>query len=155
MKRSEELKEDILSEIEKIENLFNSFTPLTGKLKKQNPSFIELNALAMFLHSFYNGLENIFKLIAKKIDEKNLTSERWHIELLDQMTNTTKNRKKSVLTNKTYEVLKEYLGFRHFSRHAYSFDLNWDLMKDLIYNIEEIKDITVKEIRLFIEEIIE
>jgi len=44
----------------------------------------------MFLHSFYNGLENIFKLIAKKIDEQNPTSERWHIELLDQMAKTTK-----------------------------------------------------------------
>ncbi|MHA1294033.1 MAG: hypothetical protein ACTSQJ_15380 [Promethearchaeota archaeon] len=94
----------------------------------------------MFLHSFYNGPENIFKLIAKKLDEKIQTGERWHIELLNQMAKSTKNRQQIVLTNKMYEDLKKYLGFRHFSRHAYSFDLNWELMKDLIYRIEEIKN---------------
>ncbi len=107
----------------------------------------------MFFLSFHNGLENIFRLIAKKIDEKKPTSERWPVELLDQVVNTSKNRKKIVHTNTTYEILKEYLGFRHFSRHAYSFDLNWDLMKDLIYGIEEIKINTISELMLFIEDI--
>ena len=63
------------------------------------------------------------------------------------------NRQQIVLTNKTYEELKEYLGFRHFSRHAYSFDINWELMKDLIYRIEGIKSITIKELKTFLEKI--
>jgi hypothetical protein len=107
----------------------------------------------MFLHSFYNGLENIFKLIAKKLDEEMPTGERWHIELLDQMTKSTNNRQQFVLTNKVYEDLKEYLGFRHFSRHAYSFDLNWELKKDLIYRIEEIKRNTINDLKSFIDKL--
>ena len=91
--------------------------------------------------------------IAKKLDEKIPTGERWHIELLDQMTKPINNRQQIVLTNKIYEDLKEYLGFRHFSRHAYSFDLNWELMKDLIYGIEEIKSNTINELKIFIEKI--
>ena len=114
MKRRKELIDDILTESEKIENLFRSFAPLIKKVKSKNPTFIELNALAMFLHSFYNGLENIFKLIAKKLDEKVPIGERWHIELLDQMTKPINNRQHIVLSNKIYEDLKEYLGFRHF-----------------------------------------
>lgn len=153
MKRRIELIDDILTESEKIENLFKSFASLIKEVKSKNPTFIELNALAMFLHSFYNGLENIFKLIAKKLDEKIPTGERWHIELLDQMTKPINNRQQIVLTNKIYEDLKEYLGFRHFSRYAYSFDLNWELMKDLIYRIEEIKSNTINELKLFIEKL--
>lgn len=152
MKRKE-LTDDLLSEIEKIENLFKSFASLVYEVKDRNPTFIELNALAMFLHSFYNGLENIFKLIAKKLDEKIPSGERWHIELLEQMSKPVGKRQQLILTNDTYERLKEYLGFRHFSRNAYSFDINWELMKDLIYDFEEVKINTLKELKKYIKEI--
>ena len=153
MDHKKDLIDDIISEIEKIESLFKSYTSLIKKVKRKNPTFIELNALAMFLHSFYNGLENIFILIAKKLDEKMPSGERWHIELLEQMAKSINKRQQKVLTNNTYEDLKEYLGFRHFSRHAYSFEINWELMKDLIYRIEEIKNNIINELKLFIEKI--
>ena len=153
MGNRQDLIDDIVSEIEKIENLFKSFLSLIKKVKHKNPNFIELNALAMLLHSFYNGLENIFILIAKKLDEKMPSGERWHIELLEQMANVINKRQQKVLTNKTYEDRKEYLGFRHFSRHAYSLEINWELMKDLIYRFEEIKNNTINELNLFIEKI--
>lgn len=153
MKRSKEHVEDILVEIEKIEKLFKSFAALIEKVKHRNPTFIELNALAMFLHSFYNGLENIFKLIAKKIDKKMPTGERWHIDLLEQMAKSISNRNQIILSNRTFEDLKEYLGFRHFSRNAYSFDINWDLMKDLVIRIEGVKSKTLEELKRFIENV--
>ena len=151
MQHREDLISDISSEIEKIEELFKSYTSLLLKSKKKNPNFIELNALAMFLHSFYNGLENIFTLIAKKFDERMPSSERWHIELLEQMAKVTEKREKIVITDKTCEDLKEYLGFRHFTRHAYALDINWELMKDLILNINKMKENIITELKLFIE----
>ena len=153
MDHRKDLIDDIISEIEKIESLFKSYISLIKKVKHKNPTFIELNALAMLLHSFYNSLENIFILIAKKLDEKMPSGERWHIELLEQMAKSINKRQQKVLTNNTYEDLKEYLGFRHFSRHAYSFEINWELMKDLIYRFEEIKNNTINELNLFIEKI--
>jgi hypothetical protein len=56
------------------------------------------------------------------------------------------------LTALTCEKLKEYLGFRHFSRHAYAFDLDWNLMKDLIQDLSDIKQKVVNEIEIFIKE---
>jgi hypothetical protein len=107
LQHREDLISDISSEIEKIEELFKLYTSLLLKSKKKNPNFIELNALAMFLHSFYNGLENIFTLIAKKFDERMPSSERWHIELLEQMAKVTEKREKIVITDKTCEDLKK------------------------------------------------
>lgn len=153
MKYRKEIIDDILSEIDKIENLFISFSSLIKEIRNKEPNFIELNALAMFLHSFYNGLENIFKLIAKKLDEETPSGERWHIELLYQMTRPIKNRTEIVLTTKNYEDLKEYLGFRHFSRHSYSFDINWKLMKELVYGIEDVKNSTINELKIFLEKL--
>ncbi|MBD3253621.1 MAG: hypothetical protein GF383_00930 [Candidatus Lokiarchaeota archaeon] len=153
MKYKKEVLEDLLSEIEKIKILIKSFASLIKEVRERTPNFIELNALAMFLHSFYNGLEHIFKMIAKKLDKKLSSGERWHIALLEQMAKSTKNRKQVIISNDTFESLKEYLGFRHFSRNAYSFDINWDLMKDLIFRIEEVKNNTLEELKTFINNI--
>lgn len=35
-------------------------------------------------------------------------------------------------------LIKEYATFRHFYRHAYSFQLNWEKMKPLTYNVHSI-----------------
>lgn len=145
--------EEIEFEIKRIEKLFVDYKFLLKKVRNQKPSFIELGSLAMLLHSFYNGLENIFNRIARKIDENMPKGEEWHKELLEQMTRQTKKRELIVLSNDTYEDLKEYLGFRHFSRHAYAFDLNWKLMKDLVLRIDEIKKRVIGEIKLFIDKL--
>jgi hypothetical protein len=49
--------------------------------------------------------------------------------------------------------LRKYLGFRHFSRHAYAFDLEWQLMKDLVARIQEVEERTLDEIKSFISKI--
>jgi len=146
---------DIEFEIQRIETLVEKYHPLLNKIKKEEPNFIEMGSLAMLLHSFYNGLENIFSRIAKKIDEEIPHGEFWHKKLLDRMITINNKRKFAVLTHDTYEDLKEYLGFRHFSRHAYAFDLDWNLMKDLILRLTEIKTKVLNEIRTFTKKISE
>ena len=61
--------EEIELEVERIEKLFKNYEPLLKKVREKEPDFIELGSLAMLLHSFYNGLENIFSRIARKIDK--------------------------------------------------------------------------------------
>lgn len=51
------------------------------------------------------------------------------------------------------EELKVYLGFRHFSRHAYAFDLDWNLMKDLVLRADEVREKVLGEMKSFIEKI--
>ena len=143
------VREEIELEIKKIEKLLKHYEPLLKKVKKQRPDYIELGALAMLLHSFYNGLENIFTRIARKIDQNVPEEELWHSLLLEQMTKQTQKRKYAVLGNETYKDLKKYLGFRHFSRHAYAFDLEWELMKDLVERINDVAEKTMDEIKLF------
>lgn len=142
--------EDIELEIERIERLIKEYELLLKKVKVQYPDFVELGSLAMLLHSFYNGVENIFIRIARKIDEKMPQGEGWHKELLEQMAKQTKKRKYVVLSINTCKDLEEYLGFRHFSRHAYAFELEWELMKELVEKLNDVKDRVISEIRLFI-----
>jgi HepT-like protein len=107
-------------EMGQIDLLFDSYADLLERAEKSVPDLIEIIALASVLHSFSNGLENIFRAIAKEIDDDVPASAQWHRDLLNRMTETTDNRL-PVLSAETSDRLSEYLGFRHFFRHSYSF----------------------------------
>ncbi len=123
-------KEKIYLEISKIDNLVSKSTALIEKCKIQEPDFFELNAMGSILHSYYNGLESIFKLIYKSSEEKPLTSNVWHSELFQSMFEKSENRE-TVLSQDLKEPLKEYLGFRHVFRHSYGYELDWERLNPL------------------------
>ena len=130
------VKLKIAFEISQIDELIEKSSVLLQKCILQEPDFIELNASGAILHSYYNGLENIFLLIRKNIDKTVLSSERWHSELLKSMFAATEARR-PLFEKKLYDQLVDYMGFRHFFRHAYGYHLRWDLIKPLFMNIEE------------------
>ena len=43
--------------------------------------------------------------------------------------------------------LREYATFRHFYRHAYSFQLNWEKMKPLVYNVFDVWSAVKKSLK--------
>ncbi len=59
--------------------------------------------------------------------------------------------RKAVLTAEIVERLDEYLSFRHFYRHAYSFFLEWEKMEKLVMECAEAWRDTRAEIELFVE----
>ena len=132
-----ELKTKIFYEISEIDELLSKSSILLQKCQVHEPDFIELSAVGSTIHSFYNGLENIFLMIQKNIDKKTSTKERWHSELLLSMFNKNDNRE-ALLRDSLKESLSDYMGFRHFFRHAYGYHLRWDLAKPLFENMQSV-----------------
>ena len=62
------LKTKITYEISQIDELIDKAGVLVSLCKTKEPGFIEITAVGGILHSFYNGLENIFVLIGKSLD---------------------------------------------------------------------------------------
>ena len=93
-----------------------------------------MTILGSVLHSFYNGIENIFDIIAKNIDKNVPTGNKSHQELLHQMASENSKRD-AVVEEDLYLKLREYATFRHFYRHAYSFQLKWEKLKPLVDDI--------------------
>ena len=121
-------------EIKQVDKLLNKYEDLIRKCKEKEPELVELTALASVLHSFYNGIENIFSLIAKGVDESKPKGSNWHKKLLIQMTES-KDSREAIFSEELKDEIKDYLGFRHFYRHSYSFYLDWNEMKELILSI--------------------
>lgn len=120
----------IVFEIQQIDELFTSFSELLEKSKVEAPTLIELTAIGSILHSFYNGIENIFKTIGKNIDGEIPSGNHWHSQLMKQMTESTYKRD-PIISEGLKEKLADYLAFRHFYRNSYSFYLKWNELKKL------------------------
>lgn len=137
-------------EIHNLHRLIDTYRPLLEKVKLQDPDNIEIAAFASMLHSFYSGFENIFKRIAKDIDDILEKSDSWHMDLLDSMVSPTKKRP-AIIYPDTKRKLQFYLSFRHVFRSIYSYDLKWSKMKDLAINSEGILVLLESELNTFIQ----
>jgi hypothetical protein len=76
-----------------------------------------VEAAALTLHSFYAGLERMFKVIADGVDRTKPTGANWHQELLHQMASEIPAVRPAVLTSETRDMLDRFRGFRHVVRN--------------------------------------
>ncbi|MDD5672964.1 MAG: hypothetical protein PHC61_02265 [Chitinivibrionales bacterium] len=136
-------------ELRNLHRLIDTYRPLLDKVKNQEPDNIEIAAFSSMLHSFYSGFENVFKRIAKDIDHAFEKSDSWHMDLLDSMVSSTKNRP-AIISLDTKRKLQFYLSFRHVFRSIYSYDLKWSKMKELAINSEAILLLLEFELNTFI-----
>ena len=143
------IKEQIEFKINEIDKLFFEYDLIFKKLEFEIPDLFDMTILGSVLHSFYNGLENIFDIIAKNIDGSVPTGNKSHQELLHQMASEN-NMRDEIIDEQLYLKLREYATFRHFYRHAYSFQLNWDKMKPLVEDIHGIWKETKQRLEKFI-----
>jgi hypothetical protein len=137
-------------ELGQIDLLLENYAELLEQVKQGEPDLVEVTAVASVLHSFYNGLENIFLSIAKGIDAQVPTGAQWHRELLTRMAKATPMRQ-AVLTEALLQRLADYLAFRHFYRHSYSFVLEWDEVERLVKPLREVWEQTGFELRRFLD----
>ncbi len=137
------LKDKIEAEYEHIDRLI---LELPKKEKLPFLQFLELAGVATILHNFYNGIENILKLIFK---EKNISlpeGSSWHRDLIDRAVF------KEIITESTKSEVGQYLAFRHFFNHAYALDLYAEKMEILVENIQMVYSNFQKDISNFLSQ---
>ena len=91
-----------------------------------------MSALALNLHSFYNGIERILEIVARRLDPSFPAGERWHRQLLEQMTQEMPGVRPPVLSGLSAQRLTEFLAFRHRVRNLYTFNLNASRLHELV-----------------------
>jgi predicted nucleotidyltransferase len=90
-----------------------------------------LGTIALNLHSFYTGVERIFREIARTIDGSMPEGGDWHRRLLRQMSAEIPNLRPPAITLQTRTALEEYCAFRHVVRNIYTFNLRLDRIQNL------------------------
>jgi hypothetical protein len=136
-KLDDSVKIKIEHEISRIEKSLIDVKPLLDLCKLRTPDIIEMTAAAQVLHSFYNGVESIIVLFFKYLNEKLPNDFKWHKTLFEMVFgNNTKGTK--IIKEDIKKKLEKYLLFRHFIRHSYSSELDWNEMGPLIKEIEDV-----------------
>jgi len=97
-----------------------------------------LDAVALNLHGFYSGLERLFELIARHVDVILPEGEKWHYELLKQMTEDKKDIRPAVINHEIFLLLDEFRRFRHLVRNVYTFNLDPEKMKKLMSDLPDL-----------------
>ena len=133
---SDRLAAQIEVAFEQLEKLLGTYRSLVERCETARPDDVELAALAAMLHSFYNGVENLLKRIAVENAEDLPQGDTWHRQLLDQMGSETEARPQ-VIDSELQSRLHLYLAFRHVFRHSYTFDLQWEKMRELVLHCDE------------------
>ena len=97
-----------------------------------------LDSVAINLHSFYNGIERIFELLAREIDGGLPTGPGWHRDLLAQMTLDVAGVRPAVIRSETAAGLEEYLRFRHLVRNLYTWNFEEDKLAALVTGLDPV-----------------
>lgn len=144
MKR-QQLKDYCEAEFENIDIVVANLSSVV-KRKRNGYSIVELAAMATFIHNFYNGVENVLKrvLSVRQIEVKD--SPTWHKELLKKSVDL------SIIAPSLYESLSNYLSFRHFFIHSYSFTLRWQDLKPLVNGLYDILEVFKSAINNYINQ---
>lgn len=110
-----------------------------------------LGSVAFDLHSFYQGVERIFEAIAKSIDRTVPSGDRWHRDLLLQMTEEIPEIRPAVISEETRAALDSYRIFRHLARNIYMFNLEAKRIRSLVENLADTIERLCKDISAFLD----
>jgi len=99
--------------------------------------------------NFYTCLETLFLKISQHF-ENNLKNHKWHSDLLRKMTLRVDNIREPVLSDETYNILLDFLRFRHFNRHYFEFDYDWDKLEFLKIKYEKAQPLLKTDTENFI-----
>ncbi len=144
-----ELIRRIEDELALLEGELSGVKPLFDKLRDSDPDFVEMRAAALSIHSFYNGCENVFALVAKHFDKRVPSGLKWHRQLLDQMCEATEYRP-AIISQQEYDMLAEYLTFRHLVRHSYPGSLSWYRFSEIARDLYSAHRLIERRIRAFL-----
>ena len=123
------LNDRVEAELAIIQEVLNRL-PAAQRLSSIN--YLELAGVATLLHNFYNGIENVIKQILLSKGVKVPQGQNWHRDLLDLAL------ERKVINKTLWSSLKQFLAFRHFFMHAYSYHLEFERMQPLAHKAPKI-----------------
>jgi hypothetical protein len=129
------LIQTIREELSNIDQSVNEALDAYEKLQSTNDRHY-LNSVDLNIHSFYLGLERIFRKIAKDIDGEVPEGSSWHKDLLEQMNKEYESIRPAVISDETIGFLDEYSRFYHVIHHIYGIKLEKELLTNLFKSLQ-------------------
>ena len=146
------MKETILAIISGVEKELENLVELQREMQrvKLEKEIVFQRSKGSILHDFYNCCERVFKKIAIEINSGYEESEKWHKNLLYQMTTPIEGVRPRVISDELAADLDEFLAFRHLFRNIYGFELKGSRIDYLVGKFEKVAERFRKEAQDFL-----
>lgn len=151
------LRADIQSLLEKLEFERDTRRKLAGEIASHatpaDPGKPAAALVALDLDHYYTSVESTLEAVARVMDGDAPAGNGWHRLLLDAMAAEGQTRP-AVISGETNERLRKLLGFRHFLRHAYAVELDWNKLAPLALDLDGLESVLnrdLTEFRSFLE----
>lgn len=117
---------EVRKDLEELDRLAGQIEDASGP---KSPSDLDGAArayLAVGLHNYYTAAEVMLDRIVGEIDGVTSDGPSWHKTLLRRCTLPATDTRPAILDEDLLPELARLLSFRHFFRHAYAVDLDWN-----------------------------
>ena len=139
------LKAEIDAQVIEIDHIF---TRLAERKKKKGKVAVE--SIGYQLHNLYCAFEDLFKIIAEGFENHIHDKSRYHVELLRRMTIPIKGVRPPLLRKESSSLLENLRSFRHFFRHAYSYELDERKVKIVLEDAFKLKAVYQQDLNSFL-----
>lgn len=131
----------VRNEIENILHELDFLKILIAKLASHELDAVEIRAAALSLSTIYSGMERVILEALKDRFGFRPEGLNWHVQLLERAGSS------SLISEPTQVELKSFLAFRHFIRHAYSFEINPRMIEKILDRAPDLVHGFIGEIR--------
>ena len=142
------LKASIEAQRREIERIFAKIEE-----RRHGKSVAELESLAYQLHNLYCAFEDLFRIVADFFENRIDDRARYHRELLWRMKVSIEGVRPALLSEESYRLLDSLWAFRHFFRHAYSYELDPRKVALVVEDALKLRELYQRDIDYFLEQL--
>jgi hypothetical protein len=123
---------------------------MNGDFDKMGKTTASAMVFSQIFIDYYTCIET-FLFRTSQIFENSLEQEKWHKSLLNKMALEIPGIRPAVIDKKSYELLDEFLRFRHFRRYYFNLSYDWDKIQLLLKKYDELHPLLLSDLHQFIE----
>lgn len=139
------LKAQMQSQMKEIESIY-----LKIEERKKKKGLVARESIAYQLHNLYCAFEDLFKIVADTFENRVQDKSQYHIELLKRMSMPIEGVRPALLSQESLLLLDNLRSFRHFFRHAYSYELDQRKLKIVLEDALKLKTICHEDMDAFL-----
>lgn len=128
------LKAEVDAQMEEIEKIYKKINE-----RRQLKGTANLESLGYQLHNLYCAFEDLFRIVAAAFENQVTDKSRYHIELLKRMSIEVEGVRPALISKESCKLLDSLRAFRHFFRHAYSYELDERKLMLVVEDAVELK----------------
>ena len=140
------LKAELNAQLSEIEDIYKK---LEDRRKKRGKAGIE--SIAYQLHNLYCAFEDLFKIVAETFENHIQDKTKYHMELLRRMTVSIEGVRPLLLSHESYILFDNLRSFRHFFRHAYSYEIDVRKVRIVLDDADKLREMYKKDVEIFLE----